>query len=101
MDEPTEPRRAGGVRRGHLRWLLLLVVLAACLRVWQVCHTEVATRDSIAFIRYAWRLESEKWSEVIRNSDHHPVYPILIHLSSGPVRALVADDLPRAMQLAA
>ena len=102
MDEPTESWSTGaGARWGHLRWLLLLVVLAAGLRFWQVRHTEVTTRDSIAFIRYAWRLQSESWPEVIRTENHHPVYPFLIHLAGAPVRALVPDDLPRAMQLAA
>ena len=98
MDEPS---CLPGVRWGHLRFLLVLVVLAAGLRFWQVRHTEVATRDSIGFIRYAWRLHGESWPEVIRTSEQHPVYPFLIHLASGPVRAVVPHDLPRSMQLTA
>jgi hypothetical protein len=98
MDEPT---CLPGARWGHLRWLLLLVVLAAAMRVWQVSHTEVTTRDSIAFIRYAWRLHTEPWGEIIRDEEHHPGYPFLVYLADGPARALVPDDLPRAMQLAA
>src|SRR5436853_7935115 len=98
MEEPID---LPGARWGHFRWLLLVVVLAAGLRVWQVQHTEVTSRDSIAFIRYAWRLQSESWPTVIKKEKHHPLYPFLIHLAAGPVRALVPDDLPRAMQLAA
>jgi hypothetical protein len=98
MDEPS---CLPGLRWGHLRYVLVLVVLAAGLRSWQLWHTEVATRDSIGFIRYAWRLHGESWPRVIRDSEQHPVYPFLIHLASGPVRALVPHDLPRAMQLTA
>src|SRR5262249_41873879 len=96
MDEPTI--ELPGARWGHLRWLLLLLILATGLRAWQVTHTEVATRDSIAYIGIAWRLENESWARVFRSSEHHPVCPLLIHLASGPVRHFVPDDLPRAMQ---
>jgi hypothetical protein len=99
MDEPTID--LPGAHWGHWRWLLLLVVLAGLMRVWQITHTEVATRDSIAFIGIAWRLENQSWPEVIRTSEHHPLYPILIHLASGPVCRWLPEDRPRAMQLAA
>jgi hypothetical protein len=99
MDEPTID--LPGARWGHLRWLLLLLLLAAGMRAWQLTHTEVATRDSIAYIGFAWRLQNEPWTEVLRSCEHHPVYPVLIHLASGPVRQAIPDDLPRAMQLAA
>src|SRR5262245_25827279 len=97
MDELPLP----GARWGHWRWLLLLVVIAAGLRAWQITHTEVATRDSIAYTRYAWRLGVEPFAEVAKTSQHHPGYPVLIHLASVPVRHFVPDDLPRAMQLSA
>src|SRR4051812_22022583 len=35
------------------RWLALLLVLVACLRTWQLTHTEVASRDCIGYIREA------------------------------------------------
>src|SRR5438105_1176908 len=47
------------------RWLALLLALVAGLRAWQLTHTEVASRDSIGYIRYAWRLENEPWTEVM------------------------------------
>ena len=56
MDVPTLPPSAA--RGGNLRLLLLLLVLAAGMRTWQLCQTEVATRDSISYIRYAWQLET-------------------------------------------
>src|SRR5262245_54059683 len=97
MDELPLP----GARWGHLRWLLLLLAVAVGLRAWQITHTEVATRDSIAYTRYAWRLGAEPFREVVRTSEHHPGYPALVHLASVPVREAVRDDLPRAMQLSA
>lgn len=81
------------------RWLLLLLLLAAALRAVQLANTEVASRDSIGYIRYAWRLEHQPWPEVLRTSEHHPGYPVAVYLASLPVRAAVPDDLPRAMQL--
>jgi hypothetical protein len=84
------------------RWLVLLLVLVAGMRAWQVCHTEVASRDSIAYIRYAWRLEHEPWlEEVIPHGEHHPGYPLAVYLASKLVRHFLPDDRPRAMQLAA
>src|SRR4051812_42270740 len=75
-----------GARWGHWRWLLLLLTIAAGLRAWQITHTEVATRDSIAYTRYAWRLGSESFTKVARTSEHHPAYPVLVYLASIPVR---------------
>jgi hypothetical protein len=83
------------------RWLLLLLVVVALMRLWQLCHTEVASRDSIAYIHYAWRLETEPWPLVILTSEHHPGYPFAVHLLSKPVQHLLPDDRPRAMQLSA
>lgn len=97
MDELPLP----GARWSHLRWLLLLLVVAAGLRAWQITHTEVATRDSIAYTRYAWRLGVEPFTHVAQTSEHHPGYPILVYLASIPVRDAVPDDLPYAMQLSA
>src|SRR5262245_48280647 len=70
------------------RWLALLVLIAAGLRVAQVANTEVASRDSISYIRYAWRLEHHDWREVLRTSEHHPGYPVAVYLASLPVRQL-------------
>src|ERR1700729_4011693 len=68
------------------RWLLLLLVLTAALRVWLLCHTEVAARDSIGFIRYALQFESQPWAEVVRTNHQHPGYPLAILAASLPVR---------------
>jgi hypothetical protein len=96
--------------QGPSRWrrwpdwasLLVLLVLAAGVRVWLFCHTEVAARDSISFIRIAWQLQSgQSWREVLRQSEHHPGYPVLLLLTSLPVRHFVTGPDAVVMQVSA
>jgi hypothetical protein len=93
------PGREGGW--ADWRWLVLLVVVAAGLRAWQLAHTEVASRDSIGYIRIAWRLEHGAWGEVMRTSPQHPGYPLTVLAVSLPVRRCWPADLALAMQLSA
>jgi hypothetical protein len=92
-----------GARRP--RWhdpalISLLVLLTAGVR-WQVIrHTEVAARDSIGFIRYAWELEHQPWKKVLRHSHQHPGYPVILLAVSWPVRTLLGTDC-RTMQFSA
>jgi hypothetical protein len=80
--------------------LFVLMILVVGLRAWQITHTEVAARDSIGFIRYAWLLEnSSDWKSVIKDAQQHPGFPLAIHLVSKPVRFFVESDLPFAYQL--
>jgi hypothetical protein len=86
---------------GDRRWLTALVVLAVVLRVWQVWHTEVTSRDSIGYIRIAWQLEHEDWRQVLPRSSQHPLYPLAVLAASVPVRHWYGGDLAVAMQLSA
>ena len=90
-----------GVARGDLFWLVLLLVLAGGMRLWQVNNTEVASRDSVMYIRFAWRLEAEPWPQVVRTGVQHPGYGLLVYAFGTPMRAAFPDDLPFAMQFAA
>jgi hypothetical protein len=85
----------------NLRCLALLILLAAGLRAWQIAHTEVASRDSISYIRIAWQLEQGNWREVLPHSPQHPGYPLTVLGMSLPVRHFMPDDLPRAWQFSA
>lgn len=92
--------------RHRLHWadlfcLTTLVLLAVALRAWQIAHTEVASRDSIGYIRIAWRLEQYDWRQVIPHSPQHPAYPLAVLALSGPVRHFLPDNLPLAWQLSA
>jgi hypothetical protein len=99
LNEVVEEKTLPSVR-SQVFILLILMLLVAGLRAWQITHTEVAARDSIGFIRYAWLLEnSTDWKSVIKDAQQHPGFPLAIHLVSKPVRYFVASDLPFAYQL--
>jgi len=84
-----------------LRYLALLVVVAVAVRGWQITHTEVASRDSISYVRIAWQLEHAPWKQVMPASPQHPGYPLAVLAMSLPVRHYIPDDLPRAWQISA
>jgi hypothetical protein len=107
MDEPTRPDLlpphldgTANAWRLDLRYLAILVLLAVGFRTWQLTHTEVTARDSISYIQTAWRFDHEDWRNVLRTSNHHPVYPVSIVAMSHVVRPF-ADDSVWAMQLSA
>lgn len=85
----------------HSTWgcLAVLAMLAVAVRSWQLTHTEVASRDSISYIRIAWQLEHAPWRRVMRSSPQHPGYPMAVLAMSHPVRRFFPDDLPRAWQI--
>jgi hypothetical protein len=97
--------------RGSERWtaadwrlLAVLLLFAAGLRAWQLAHTEVAARDSIGFIRVAWRLHSQPlrdWPTVLAHSEQHPGYPLAVVAVAQPVRLLVAGPDADRMRLSA
>jgi hypothetical protein len=99
----TAARGKRGAGRRDLALLALLLLGAVALRAWHLAHTEVAARDSIGFIRYAWQLDHHPWTDVIRNPSQaqHPGYPLTILGMSYPVRQFVAGPETRVMQLSA
>jgi hypothetical protein len=81
--------------------LLLLLILATGLRAWSIRHTEVASRDSIGYIRYVHELETQRLRKVLRNNQHHPGYPAVLLAVSLPVRYWLGGTTPTTMQLSA
>jgi hypothetical protein len=94
-------RASGRAAWADLGCLAALAVLAAALHAWQIAHTEVASRDSISYIRMAWQLEHNDWREVLPHSPQHPAYPLAVLAVSLPVRHFLPADLPTAMQRSA
>src|SRR5262245_56412760 len=101
MEEQRDGKAAGASDWGDGRRVAILVLLALALRVWQVWHTEVTSRDSIGYIRIAWQLEHEDWRQVLPNAPQHPLYPLAVLAASVPVRHYHGGDLAAAMQLSA
>lgn len=97
--EETPPAPVGWRRDAGL--LLVLVLLAAGLRFWQITHTEVAARDSISFIRYAWQLEHRPSLEVVRGGEQHPAYPVAVYVVSQVVRHVDQRPMSEVMELSA
>jgi hypothetical protein len=87
--------------RRDLALLAVLLTLTTALRLWLLCNTEVAARDSIGFIRYALQLERDGWAEVLARSHQHPGYPVTVLAVSIPVRAVLDAPLTHTMQLSA
>jgi hypothetical protein len=81
--------------------LLTLLFFASALRAWQLQHTEVAARDSIGFIRYAWQLQHRPWPDVIRKAEQHPGYPLTVLAMSYPVRQFFPASDALVMQTSA
>jgi hypothetical protein len=98
--EKKQTAEAGGFR-ADLPWLAGLIVLALCLRGWQLAHTEVASRDSIGYIRIAWQLENKPWAEVMRQAPQHPGYPLAVLAVSHLIRPWTHRSLAAAMQWSA
>src|SRR5947209_19662161 len=97
----TQAREAPPARRWHdARLLLVLLLLAGGLRAWSIRHTEVASRDSIGYIRYVHELETLPLRQVLKNNQHHPGYPAVLLAVSLPVRHFLGTT-PAALQLSA
>ncbi len=94
----SPPRRKIG---GDLVLLALLLFAAAGLRAWLVCHSEVAARDSIGYIRQAWQLAHGPWASSLRNAQQHPGYPVALLAVSRAVRLVSDAPEPALMQFSA
>ena len=93
----------GGPLRRDLALVAVLLLAATGLLAWHLTHTEVAARDSIGYIRYAWQLRHHPWLETIRDprQQQHPGYPLAVLAVSYPVRAVTSLPDTQAMQLSA
>jgi hypothetical protein len=91
--------RASATKLLDLRNLAVLAALVLCVRGWQLTHTEVASRDSISYVRIAWQLEQGAWRRVMPSAPQHPGYPLAVLALSQTVRHFLPDDPPRAWQI--
>jgi len=108
MEEQAARHRAGIGRmwaaartKRDLGPLLLLLVLAMAMRLWLVWHTEVAARDSIGYVRYAWQLQHRPWTDVLRDMEQPPGYALALLAVSYPVHQFAHGPESTVMVLSA
>ncbi len=99
-DPPTIPGRRAAWTTDALH-LGLLLALVLPLRLWLLCTTEVAARDSIGYIRYALDFEALPWAEVCKKHPQHPGYSLALLCVAYPLRAASGCTDAETMQLAA
>ncbi len=80
--------------------LLAVVLFAAALHVIAITQTILPAQDGLKFIRIARLFHSQLWTDVVRGSDTHPLYPALIAVAE-PAVASFAGHGPDAWRLAA
>ncbi len=73
--------------------LLAVVLFAVTLHVVAITQTILPAQDGIKFIRIAQSFHTQPWTDVVRGSDTHPLYPALIAVAE-PVVASFAGEWP-------
>lgn len=92
---------------GDLWRIGIILMIALATRCWVMRHTEVLSRDSIAFIRFALQLETPPEGktriDVLKANPHPPGYPVALLAVSYPVRECMSgtncDSMVRSAQL--
>jgi 4-amino-4-deoxy-L-arabinose transferase-like glycosyltransferase len=80
--------------------LLAVVLFAVILHAIAITQTILPAQDGLKFIRIARLFHSQSWTDVIRGSDTHPLYPALI-AAAEPAVAAIAGHGPDTWRLAA
>ncbi len=82
------------------RRLVPVMLLAGALQVLGMWRSPLPSQDGLKFLRVAREFQSQPWTEVIRASDQHPLYPALIAAAEPVVRPLLGRG-PDAWRIAA
>jgi 4-amino-4-deoxy-L-arabinose transferase-like glycosyltransferase len=83
------------------RWTLLAVVFfAGVLHAVIIAQTLLPAQDGLKLIRIAQQFQREPWTDVVRGSDAHPLYPALVAVTE-PLVARFAGHGPDAWRIAA
>lgn len=80
--------------------LLAVVLFAVTLHAIAITQTILPAQDGIKFIRIARSFQTQPWTDVVRGSDAHPLYPALIAMTE-PAVAWFAGDGPDTWRMAA
>jgi len=82
------------------RTLITVALLAAALHGLGVARTRLPAQDGLKFLRVARDFQSQPWTDVVRGTDQHPLYPALVAAAEPAVRAVIGRS-PTAWRLAA
>ncbi|MDR3632617.1 MAG: glycosyltransferase family 39 protein [Isosphaeraceae bacterium] len=82
------------------RALLAIVLLAAVLHSIGIARTLLPAQDGLKFLRVARQFHHQPWTDVVRGTDQHPLYPALIALAEPVVRAVLGRG-PATWRIAA
>ena len=82
------------------RPLLMILVLAATLHAVGMARSLLPAQDGLKFIRIAKAFQTQPWEDVVRASDQHPLYPILV-AAVEPGLSLLMRHGPDTWRLAA
>jgi 4-amino-4-deoxy-L-arabinose transferase-like glycosyltransferase len=80
--------------------LLAVVLFAVILHAIAIGQTILPAQDGLKFIRIARQFQTQPWTDVVRASDAHPLYPLLIAVAE-PFVGVFAGHGPDAWRLAA
>jgi hypothetical protein len=80
--------------------LLAVVLFAATLHAIAIAQTILPAQDGLKFIRIARQFQTQPWTDVVRGSDSHPLYPALI-AATEPIVACFIDRGHDTWRLAA
>jgi 4-amino-4-deoxy-L-arabinose transferase-like glycosyltransferase len=83
-------------RRGQSAVVLFAVVLHTVI----ITQTLVPAQDGLKLIRVAQQFQTEPWTDVVRGSDAHPLYPALVAVTE-PLVAVFTGHVPDAWRIAA
>ena len=82
------------------RSLLAIALLAAILHGVGMSRSPLPAQDGLKFLRVARAFRAEPWTQVIRDSDQHPLYPAAI-AALHPLVAIFAGDSADSWRIAA
>jgi len=82
------------------RWLIAIALFAAALNVAGISRTLVPAQDGLKFLSVARQFQNQPWTDVVRGSDQHPLYPALVAFAE-PAFALVMGPGPETWRITA
>src|SRR5262245_53009658 len=82
------------------RGLVAILLLSASLHIVGMIRSPLPAQDGLKFIRIARQFQRQPWTDVVRATDQHPLYPALVAIVE-PAVATVIGRGPDAWRIAA